>query len=425
MSKLLFDRPYVYGRGEKYVAVEDSFITYIGSERPDKPFDRVISGKNRLMLPGLYNLHTHAAMTLFRGYGEELPLSRWLNERIFPAEDLLTPERVYAASKLACAEMIKNGIVSFSDMYFFCDETAKAVLESGMKANISRSIVSFDPDADPASDGRVKEALKLYDEYNGEGNDRLRVDLSLHAEYTNTERMCRYLAGEAKNRDAVIQIHLSETEDEHKACIGRHNMTPAEFMQFCGVFESPTVAAHCVFVSDGDIEILKNSGVTVAHNPISNLKLGSGTAPLNKFLNCGVNVALGTDGAASNNTLDIMKEMYVAAILHKGIERRADIISAKSVIKMATENGAAAQRRDGCGVISEGKKADLILIDTDTINNIPSFDPAYTAVYSANSSDVLLTVCDGEILYENGEFAKIDIERIKSDMKKISENYFK
>ncbi|NLB16575.1 MAG: amidohydrolase [Clostridiales bacterium] len=425
MSKLLFDRPYVYGYGEKYVAVEDDLITYIGSERPDKPFDRVISGKNCLMLPGLYNLHTHAAMTLFRGYGEELPLSRWLNERIFPAEELLTPERVYAASRFACAEMIKNGIVSFSDMYFFCEETAKAVLESGMKANISRSVVSFDPDADPSKDDRLKEALKLYDEYNGKGSGRLRVDLSLHAEYTNTERMCRYLAGEAKNRDAVMQIHLSETEDEHQACIERHNMTPAEFMQFCGVFESPTVAAHCVFVSDGDIEILKNTGVTVAHNPVSNLKLGSGIAPLNKFLKFGVNVALGTDGAASNNTLDIMKEMYVAAILHKGAERRADIISAESVIKMATENGASAQRRDGCGVISEGNKADLILIDTDTVNNIPSFDPAYTAVYSANSSDVRLTVCDGEILYENGEFTKIDIERIKADMKKISENYFK
>ena len=281
MSKLLFDRPYVYGYGEKYVAVEDDLITYIGSERPDKPFDRVISGKNCLMLPGLYNLHTHAAMTLFRGYGEELPLSRWLNARIFPAEELLPPERVYAASRFACAEMIKNGIVSFSDMYFFCEETAKAVLESGMKANISRSVVSFDPDADPSKDDRLKEALKLYDEYNGKGSGRLRVDLSLHAEYTNTERMCRYLAGEAKNRDAVMQIHLSETEDEHQACIERHNMTPAEFMQFCGVFESPTVAAHCVFVSDGDIEILKNTGVTVAHNPVSILLLCSGIAPLN------------------------------------------------------------------------------------------------------------------------------------------------
>ncbi|MFA6947827.1 MAG: amidohydrolase [Eubacteriales bacterium] len=423
--KILFDRPTLYGQGEKYVVTEGGVITYIGGARPEGTFDRVISGKNRIMLPGLYNTHTHAAMTLFRGYGEELPLDRWLNEKIFPAEERLTDERVYIASQLACAEMIANGVISCSDMYFFCDNTVRAIGESGMKANISRSIVSFDPKADPEKDQRVIEAQKLYENYHNSCGGRIKIDMAIHAEYTNQAHFCRYLADWAKERDTLIHIHLSETSKEHDECVARHGMTPAEWFCECGVFDVPALAAHCVYLTDSDISLLAEKGVSAAHNPASNLKLGSGVMRLPAMLGAGVNVTLGTDGTASNNTLDILKEMYLAAVLHKGVERRADIVGADAVIRMATENGAKAQRRDNCGQLREGFAADIILISTDDVNMIPMYDPAYAVVYAASSKNVALTMCAGEVLYENGEYTKLDIEKIKRDMRSCCENYFR
>ena len=422
---ILFKNAVIYGHPESScLAVSNGKILSISKDEPKLKYSRIIDCKGRLLFPGLYNTHCHAAMTLFRGYGEELPLDRWLNERIFPAEDRLTPESVYAASLLACAEMIKNGIVSFSDMYFFCGETVKAALETGMKANISRCVVSFDPDADPCMDSRANEAIDLFKEFNGAGNGRIRIDFSLHAEYTNTNRMCRWLGEKAAMLGANMQIHLSETEKEHSECIERHGKTPAMFFYDCGVFDVPTTAAHCVYVTDDDMRLMSEKGVTCAHNPVSNLKLGSGIAPIPKMAEYGVNISLGTDGAASNNTLDILKEMYFAALIHKGAERKADIVSAEEVISMATSGGAKAQGRPDGGILDAGKDADIIMIDTDDINNIPSYSPAYTAVYSADSSNVRLNMIGGDIVYENGEFAFIDIEKVKYDMKKTIEHYF-
>ena len=412
--------------GIKDFLIEDAFIKKIGENIDEKDCDRIIDCKNKLIMPGLYNCHTHAAMTLFRGYGEDMPLDRWLNERIFPAEDLLTNEAVYAASMLSAGEMIKNGIVSCTDMYFFCDQTANAFAKAGIKANIGRSVVSFDENEDPAKDSRVIESLRLFKDYHNFADGRIKIDMSLHAEYTNTERMCRYLAEKAKELGANMHIHLSETEKEHEEAKARRDgRTPAEFFRDCGVFDCHTTAAHCVYVSESDMQILSEYGVTAVHNPVSNLKLGSGVMRYSKMVENNVNIALGTDGAASNNTLDIMKEMYIAAILHKGIERRPDFGAAYDFIKLATENGAWAQKRSDCGKLEEGYKADLILIDLDAINNIPYFDPCYAAIYSANSSNVYLTMVDGRILYENGEFTTIDIEQVKHNMRFICENYFK
>ncbi len=405
---------------------DGKYISKIGENIDGSDCDRVIDCKNKLIMPGLYNCHTHAAMTLFRGYGEDMPLDRWLNEKIFPAEDLLTNESVYVASELAAAEMIKNGIVSCTDMYFFCDQTVKAFSEAGIKANIGRSIVSFDENADVKNDSRVLESLRLFNEYHNFADGRIKIDMSLHAEYTNTERMSRYVAEKAKEIGANIHLHLSETEKEHRECMERRGgRTPAQFFRDCGVFDVRTTAAHCVYVTEEDIGILKEYGVTVAHNPVSNLKLGSGVMPLSAMNRKNVNIALGTDGAASNNTLDIMKEMYIAAILHKGIERKPEAHKAGEFIKMATENGARAQGRDDCGALEEGKKADIILINLDDINNIPTFDMSYTAVYSAGSSNIAMTMIDGNILYENGEFKTVDIEKIKYDMRCVCGNYFK
>lgn len=408
-----------------YVAVDGMYITHVGNDRPVGEFVREIDCKDKLMLPGLYNCHTHAAMTLFRGYGEDMPLMEWLNNRIFPAEDLLTDHAVYTASRFAIAEMLKNGIVSFSDMYFFCENTVRAAAEIGIKANISRSCVSFDPEIDMSRDSRFAESKKLFCDWNGAADGRILIDMALHAEYTNVEKACRAIAEYTSDVGTRLHIHMSETENEHNECMERHNgMTPAEFFDFCGCFDVPVIAAHCVWVSDSDIALMRRKNVTAVHNPVSNLKLGSGVMPLRKMLDAGVNTALGTDGAASNNTLDILKEMYVASILQKGISRDPAGVKATSIIAMATENGAKAQGRDDCGSIEVGKKADIILVSLDEFNNIPYYDLVYTAVYSASASNVVMTMVDGNVLYENGEFTTIDAEKLKYDMRCECGGYF-
>ncbi len=402
-------------------------IAYIGAEAgltADTRFDEVIDCGRSLLLPGLYNCHTHAAMTLFRGYGEDLPLQSWLNDRIFPAEDRLTDEAVYVASLWAIAEMLRGGIVSFSDMYMFCPQTARAALETGIKANISRSLVSFDPDADFRTDFRFLESKSLFEAYNGADDGRILIDMSLHAEYTNVGRAVEFLSDYAAQVKTGMHVHLSETEREHAECIARHGVTPARFFADRGAFDVPATAAHCVWVSAEDRALLAEKGVSAAHNPTSNLKLGSGVMPLPAMLRAGVNVTLGTDGAASNNTLDLFKEMHLAAILHKGVEHDTTNTPAAEILRMATANGAIAQHRPDCGRLEAGCRADLILVDMDSINNIPSYDPIYTAIYSARSTDVRLTMADGKILYRDGEFTTIDFEKLKQDMRDVCARYF-
>lgn len=422
---ILFENAKIIGRGGVFLAVTGAFISYIGPDRPAGRFDRIVDCRGGLLLPGLYNCHTHAAMTLFRGYGEDMPLQRWLEERIFPAEERLTPGSVYISSLFAIAEMIKNGIVSFTDMYMFCGETARAAAETGIKANLSRPVVSFDPGEDMTRSVRFLESKQLFENYNNASDGRIKIDMSLHAEYTNTASSSRFMADYAAKVGANMHVHLSETEFEHNGCKARHGVTPARFFADNGVFGVPTTAAHCVWAEDDDIDIMRRYGVTAAHNPASNLKLGSGVIPFTKMVRNGVAVTLGTDGAASNNTLDIMKEMYLAAILHKGVEHDPANVTAQTIITAATENGARSQGRFDSGRLENGQRADIILIDLDTLNNIPYYDLSYAAVYSANSSNVALTMADGKILYENGCFTTIDIEKLKREMRDTCAGYFK
>ena len=415
-----------YGFGGKSVHVvgtEDK-ITEITENLPVLPAAEVVECGGNLLIPAFYNAHCHAAMTLFRGYGEDLPLQRWLNEKIFPAEEKLTYQSVYSASKLAIAEMLKNGVASFSDMYMFVDATAEAVLETGIKANLSRSLVSFDPDIDMTKDHRLKEAIDLAARYHNTGNGRLKMDFSLHAEYTNVPRACAYVGAYAKEHGYLMQLHLSETEQEHNECIARHGKTPTAFFNDLGVLDTPTVAAHCVWVSDEDLELMAQKGVTAVHNPVSNLKLGSGVMPLRKMLDKGINVALGTDGVASNNRLDVLREMQTAAILHKGIMRDPACTTAAQMPAFATRNGAIAQGREDCGEIREGARADLILIDRHSIHNMPSYDDYALLSYSAERSDVRLTMADGRILYQNGAYTLIDEERLRFEAREVFAHYF-
>ncbi len=407
------------------VLVCDEHIAQIGKNIiPSVKVDRVIEANGNLLMPAFYNAHSHAAMTLFRGYGEDLPLKAWLDDKILPAEDRLNDECAYAGSMLAIAEMIRSGIVSFSDMYMFEGATARAVAQSGMKANLSRCLVSFDPDIDVQSDKRLYEALDLYKEWNGAENGRIRIDMSLHAEYTNVEKYCREVGRITKELGAHMQIHVSESAHEHTGCISRHGMTPMEFLAYTGVLDVPTVASHCVYVSDNDISIMREKGVFAVHNPVSNLKLGSGIMPYKKLKDAGVEIALGTDGVASNNNLDMFNEMRFAALIHKGVNCDPTLTLAADIIDSATRVGALSQGREDCGVLSVGKRADLILIDLSSFNNIPYYTLEATVCYSARSSDILLTMCDGRILYEHGAYNSIDEEKVRYLAKDITSHYF-
>lgn len=406
------------------ILIKDKTIAYIGKELPEERADRVIEGNGNLVIPAFYNAHCHSAMTLFRGYGDDLPLQRWLNERIFPAEDRLTPESVYYGSLVAIAEMIRNGTVSFSDMYFFLDDTARAVEESGVKANLSRSVVSFDPDLDVKNDSRILESLEIFDRWHGKADGRIRVDMSLHAEYTNVDACCKYLGELTKELGTGMQVHISETAKEHDECIERHGMTPIRYFAEMGVLDSPTTAAHCVWVSDDDIAVMAEKGVTAAHNPVSNLKLGSGIMPYKKMKDAGVNIALGTDGAASNNRLSVLRELQYGALIHKGNDLDPSVTLAADMIKAATRNGALSQGRGDCGDIAVGMKADLLLVDMSSVNNIPSYNFESTVCYSMTENDILMTMCDGNILYENRAYTTIDEEKLKSEAKRVISHYF-
>jgi 5-methylthioadenosine/S-adenosylhomocysteine deaminase len=310
-------------------------------------------------------------------------------------------------------------------MYFFSETTVNAVVKSGIKANIGRCITAFDDSITAQTDTRFKEGVDLHKAYHNAADGRVKIDMSIHAEYTTVENTCRYVSDYATDNGIGMQIHLSETAKEHSEGMARRNgLTPAEFFLNTGVFRANTTAAHCVHLSDNDIKILAENGVTVAHNPASNLKLGSGIMPLTKLLDAGVNVTLGTDGSASNNTLDILKEAYLASLLQKGTTGDTSKFASDIFVKMATENGAKAQGRVGAGILAVGACADIILIDLNAINTIPCFELADAFLFSANSSNVCMTMVDGQILYENGIFTTIDEEKLKFDFAKMINNFY-
>jgi len=385
--------------------------------------DDIIEGNGNLLISGFYNAHGHSAMTALRGYADDLPLRRWLFEKIFPAEDKLTRRVVYNASMLAISEMLSSGTVSFSDMYFFMDETARAVIESGIKANLCRGYTS-DEDTDMSTDIRFAESKRLVSDYNMYDDGRIVAEMCVHAEYTNAERPVRTIAEYAKENGLGIQLHASETESEHNECIERRGKTPIAWFESLGILDSPVTAAHCVWVTPEDMKIMAEKGVSVAHCPISNLKLGSGVLPFSDIADAGINIALGTDGASSNNRLDMIRELQTAAILHKGISRDPVKVPAKQIYEVATLGGATAQRRFDCGKIAEGMRADIVILDVHSIHNIPLYDSYSMIAYSASSSDVLMTMVDGKILYRNGEFKTIDIEKIKAEAESTLKGFF-
>lgn len=369
-------------------------------------------GKTAL-IPGFVNAHGHAAMTLLRGLGEELPLMEWLQKKIWPVENNLDADLVKKGTTLGILEMLSTGTTCFADMYFFMDKVAEAALENGMRCGLSRGIVGD-------SDGsKLKENLKLAQDYNGR-DGLIKVQLGPHAPYTVPFDLMKEIAGKAKETGLGVQLHWLETSSEWNISGYEGKMTPEEYLSETGMIDvSDLLLAHCVWIEREAIDFYVRDNVTFAHNPKSNLKLGGGIAPLPEYLKAGVRVALGTDGAASNNRLDIWDELRCAALIHKGITKDPTLVTSVEVLKMATVNGATALGFKDTGLIKEGYKADMILIDLDQPHyvgwdneNLPGF-----LVYAGSSSDVKATVVAGKMLYKDGSFAEMDRDKVVAEAK--------
>ena len=394
------------------VGVGDGRFTYIGRDVPEGEWREIIDGSQKLIMPGFVNAHTHVPMTLMRGYGDDMPLERWLFDRIFPFEDKLDGNAVYWGSLLGIAEMLACGTTSFSDMYYFCESIIKAVTESGIKANIGRGISCFDHTKSFRDLPAYNELTHLIGSFQGAADGRVLVDVAPHSEYTTRPDILSDIAEFAAEHKARIQVHLSETQKEQLESTGRHGKTPASVMLDSGILELPVTAAHCVWITDLDMELLAEKKVTVAHCPQSNLKLGSGIARIAKMRQSGIRVALGTDSAASNNNLDMFQEVKTAALLAKGVSHDPCEMPAGEALYMATRAGALSQGRHDCGDIIQGNRADFVILNTRRPGIAPCHNPLSNLIYAAGAGDVEMTVVDGRILYRNGAFTTLDIERI-------------
>lgn len=403
-----------------FVQTKDERIVYVGSSMPEKKSadEEVYDGTGKFLMNGFFNAHCHVPMTILRGYGEGLSLQDWLFTKIFPFEAKLTAEDVYWTTKLGAMELIASGCASISDMYFRIEDEAKALDECGMKANICNGVTSFDPQEDLANNRGWNETWALLDSVkNGKFGGRIKVDMGLHGEYTNNDRVAKIIAEEAKKAGLNIHAHLSETEKEQTECKERHGgKTPAQFMETAGVLENQCQFAHCVYVTEEDEELLKKSGSFLVHNPSSNLKLGSGIAPVKRWVEKGLNVCIGTDGASSNNNLDMMEEIHIAALLCRGATRDANAVSAADIMKMATYNGALAQGRKDCGVIREGNRADIIIFDLSSPHLQPDYNTLANIVFSAQSSDIVMNMIDGRVVYRDGKFAFVDAKEVYKEV---------
>lgn len=395
----------------KYVLVSDDRIAYIGDDKPDSGYSREYDGKGKLLMCGFYNGHGHSPMSLMRGYGENMALQDWLFKKIFPFEDKLDSEAVYWGTMLSMAESLRYGIVSTSDMYYFCDDMARAVMESGAKANISRSVTN--PTGMAVSElVSFREMKSFYDNFHNKADSRIKVDMSLHAEYTSNPETAMALAEYASSLDeTIMHIHVSETSSEHEDCIKRHGLTPAAYLEKMGLFDVPAIAAHCVYSDEDDLDIFKTKGVTVASNPVSNMKLASGICDIQRIIDKGINLSIGTDSVASNNSLDFMEEMKVMAIGCKISAGDPAAGRPEDILRAATAGGAKAQGRMDCGILREGNKADLIVLDISQANMHPVHSIVNNLVYSCSGKDVVLTMVDGKVLYDDGEYTTIDIEK--------------
>lgn len=379
-------------------------ICYVGeSKENDALFEREIDLNGNLLMPSFKNAHTHSAMTFARSYCDDMPLQEWLYNKIFPLEALLTGDDVAALSKVAFLEYLSGGISACFDMYYFSENMAKASVETGFRTVMCGAVNNF------------KESVPLLEEYYKKYNsyhDLISYQLGFHAEYTTDEKIMKGIAKLAEKYKAPVYMHSSETMEETQACINSKNKTPTELFDKLGLFNYGGGAFHSVWLCSEDMEIYKKRGVWAVINSGSNCKLASGVARVEDMLNKGINLAIGTDGPSSNNALDMFREMYLTCVLQKIKNKDASSMNANEVLKMATVGSARCMGLNDCDIIQQGKKADLIVIDLKKPSMQPVHDITKNLVYSASKDCIKLTMVNGKILYENGDFPTLDIEKI-------------
>ena len=394
------------------IYIENEKIKKITNDKIDFSYDKKIDGKNYLAMPGFVNAHTHVGMSLFRNFSDDVELMTWLNEKIWPLEDKLIEQDVYWASLLSHAEMIMTGTTSFADMYYFEDQTIKALEKSKMRAQISRGLTLEDKNYK-----KIEENIDLFKKYENSQNGRINIAFGPHAVYTTDKNYLKEINKYAKKYKMPIHIHLSETKIENDECIKRFGQSPTEVFEECGIFENRTIAAHGLYLSDKDLDILSKYDVSVVHNPSSNLKLSSGFLDCTRVLNKKINLAMGTDSSASNNNLSMIKEISLTSLVSK--YNNPKNLKAYDVLKMATINGAKALGLDDkIGTLEEGKLADIILIDLNNPNHTPQNNLISSLPYSTFDKDVSYVIINGDLVYDDKKFVYLNEKEIIKNAEK-------
>ncbi len=396
------------------IHIENNRIVYVGASSTRPPFeaDETIGGDHLVALPGLVNTHTHAAMTLLRGYADDMALEAWLQEKIWPLESNLSPDDVYNGTLLACAEMLSGGTTTCADMYFSYDQGARAFAESQMRAVVGGVFLGILPQPEKRIADAVAFARACQIEYSKFGG-LLSPSLAPHSLYTCTRDHWQKMLDAAREIGCLLHTHLQETERELRDVKALWGATPIQSLHQMGALEGPLLGAHCVHLDERDLEIISSTRLRVAHNPTSNLKLASGFAPLHTFVERGIETGIATDGAASNNDLDMWEEMRLAALLVKGVTRDATQVSARQALEMATIGGARCLGLgEQIGSLEVGKKADILLMNFDKPHLTPRHNVVSHLVYAAKAGDVDTVLVEGRVLVRNGAFTQLDQERV-------------
>ena len=396
------------------LVVDNNLIAYLGNDSSSfGPFERVIDCKQNLLMPGFKNAHAHSAMVFLRGKADDVTLQDWLFNIVFPREEKLQPSDIYHLNKVAYLEYISSGITACFDHYYYPLEGAKAAKEIGMRTLL---LATFD-----AKYMRGEALDKNYHYFNDDEDNIVKYSIGFHAEYTTDDVLLQGTKEIINKLKCPFFTHISETKKEVEECVARHGKTPAKFIYDEGLFKYGGGGYHCVHLTDEEVQIFKNNGLIVVSCPGSNLKLASGIAPLTYYYNEGITVALGTDGPASNNSLDMFKEMYLAATLQKVTNNDPKGIPAFEILKMATVNGAKAMGLDKADVLAVGKYADIIMINLYKPNMQPINNIVTNLVYAGSKDNVILTMINGQILYENGQyFLKENIDDIYKKAEEIT-----
>ncbi|AZO95365.1 amidohydrolase [Halocella sp. SP3-1] len=403
-----------------YIIIKDKLITEVGSgyheDQEHNKYDQVIDGRGKIALPGLVNCHTHAGMTLLRGYADDLPLNKWLNDKIWPYEAGLNSDDIYWGTMLAIIEMIRTGTTLFADMYFSMDLVAKAVQESGIRAVLSSGLIE-------ANDGRkgLIESLEFSRKWMGGANGRITTMLGPHAPYTCSEGYLREIIDLSNEHNLPVNIHLAETKGEYAEIEKEYGLSPVKYLNNIGLFSRPVVAAHCVYLDDEDIDIMASNQVGVVYNPASNMKLGSGIAPICKIIDRDIKVGIGSDGVSSNNNLDLIEEARLGSYLQKVDKLNPTVMDVHSLLKMLTLSGSRVlQLGDNLGIIAQGNLADIILVN---ISNNSFYYPHHNNLsnlfYAGSGRDVDTVIINGKIVMNKKNILTIDVEKIYYEVERI------